>query len=203
MKKIITVVLSFALGVSFCATCYAELFYVDRFEKTGNLLGGRTNVYEQAPSRATAATTDRERYGSSGKSLVMRYDKKSTGGPYDSGGWCGYYTILKTGPKYLDAMNFTNVTFWVKGEKGGENFKVGLADRHWEQVGDSLKSDDITAYLSPNNQITTEWQKATIPLDVFFLDMKEVASLAICFEGDCFPEGDGRGMIYIDDIAFE
>jgi hypothetical protein len=183
-------------------TCYAEPTYIDHFEKTTNLLGGRTSVYEQAPSRALAVTTDREYYGPSGKSLTIRYDKKNTGGPYDSGGWCGYYSILKMGPKYLDATKFTKLTFWVKGEKGEENFKVGLADRHWEQVGDSVKSEEVGVYLK-DNKITTEWQQAVIPLDVFFIDMKEVASLAICFEADCFPEGKGTGVVYIDEIVFE
>ncbi|MCM8782419.1 MAG: hypothetical protein NC828_05150, partial [Candidatus Omnitrophica bacterium] len=134
--------------------CYAEPFYIDHFERTANLLGGRTSVYQREPSRATAITTEREHYGPAGKSLAIRYDKKNTDGPNDEGGWCGYYSILKAGPKYFDATKFTNLTFWVKGEKGGENFKVGLADRHWEQVGDSVKSEEIGVYLSPNNQIT-------------------------------------------------
>lgn len=202
MRKV-SVFLFCVLCISFCVTpCLAELFYVDHFEKVGNLLGGRTSVYQRAPSRATAATTDREYYGPSGKALVIRYDKKNIGGPGDTGGWCGYYSLLKSGPKYFDGTVFTNLTFWVKGEKGQENFKIGLADRYWEQMGDSLKSEEISAYL-PKNQITTEWQKATVPLDVFFLDMKELASVAICFESDCFPEGEGEGVVYIDEVAFE
>ncbi len=184
------------------SSCFAEPFYIDHFEKAVNLLGGRTSTYEQAPSRVIAVTTDREYYGPAGKSLALRYDKKNAGGPYDSGGWCGYYSILKVGAKYFDATNFKSLTFWVKGEKGGENFKVGLADRHWEQVGDSVKSEEIGVYLN-DKKITAQWQKAAIPLDAFFIDMKELASLAICFEGDCFPEGKGVGQVYIDEIMFE
>ena len=180
----------------------AEPFYVDHFEKPVNLLGGRTSVYEQAPSRVAASTTDREFYGTAGKWLVIRYDKRNTGGPNDSGGWCGYYSILKAGQKYFDASPYTKLTFWVKGENGEENFKVGLADRHWEGVGDSVKSEAVTMYLK-ENKITKQWQKAEIPLDVFFIDMKEVASVSICFEPDCFPEGKGAGTIYIDEVAFE
>ncbi|MBI4335087.1 MAG: hypothetical protein HY589_00350, partial [Candidatus Omnitrophica bacterium] len=149
-----------------------------------------------------AVTTDREHYGESGKSLAVRYDKKNTGGPGGTGGWCGYYSILKAGPKYLNATTFTKLTFWVKGEKGDENFKVGLADRHWEQVGDSVKSEDIGVYLKAG-RITTEWQQAVIPLDAFFIDMKEIASIAVCFEGDCFPQGKGSGVVYIDEMALE
>ncbi|MDD5449311.1 MAG: hypothetical protein PHO42_01760 [Candidatus Omnitrophica bacterium] len=195
------VVFTFSFLV-FTFNCYAEPVYVDHFEKTTNLLGGRTSVYEQAPSRALALTTDKDHYGAGTRSLAIRYDKKNTGGPNGMGGWCGYYSILKTGSKYFDATSFTKLTFWVRGEKGDENFVVGMADRHWEQVGDSVKSEQIGVYLK-DKKITTQWQQAVIPLDVFFIDMKEVASLAICFESDCFPEGKGTGTVYIDEIAFE
>lgn len=208
MGKKIAVILVSVFCFLLLAICHlpfaisAEPFYVDHFEKTTNLIGGRTNVYEQAPSKALAITTDREHYGDGTRSLAIRYDKKNTGGPYDSGGWCGYYSILKFGQKYFDATTFTKLTFWVKGEKGDENFKVGLADRHWEQVGDSVKSEEVGVYLK-EKKLTAEWQQAVIPLDAFFIDMKEVASLAICFEGDCFPDGKGTGVVYIDEIAFE
>ena len=205
--RLLFFILSFILPITNyqlpITNCYAEPSYIDHFEKTTNLLGGRTSVYEQPPSRAIATTTDREYYGPSGKSLAIRYDKKNTGGPGGTGGWCGYYSILKVGQKYFDALKFTKITFWVKGERGGENFQVGLADRHWEEVGDSVKSEEIGVYLSPTNQIATEWQQASIPLDAFFIDLKEVASIAICFEGDCFPEGKGTGVVYIDEVAFE
>lgn len=199
-KKIIMILFFASLVTVNCS--YAEPFYIDHFVRTGNSIGSRTSVYEQAPSRATAATTDREYYGPSGKSLVIRYDKKNTGGPNGEGGWCGYYTILKAGPKYFDATKYTKLTFWVKGEKGDENFKIGMADKHWEQIDDSIKSEEITVYLK-DKKITTEWQKAEIPLDAFFLDTKELASLAVCFESDCFPQGKGSGVIYIDELAFE
>ena len=207
-KKIFFVVLltfCFSLTSNWQLTtdnCYAEPFYADHFEKATNLLGGRTSVYEQAPSRAMASDTDREHYGPAGKSLVIRYDKQNTGGSNGAGGWCGYYSVLKVGPKYFDASGYTKLTFWVKGDKGGENFKVGMADRRWEQVGDSVKSEEIGAYLK-DKKITTEWQQAAIPLDAFFIDMKEVASFSICFESECFPDGKGQGTIYIDEIAFE
>ncbi len=180
----------------------AEPFYVDHFEKGINVLGGRTSVYETAPSRAMATTTEREHYGPAGNSLALRYDKQNAGGPENAGGWCGYYTLIKTGGKYFDASKYTNMTFWVKGEKGDENFKVGVADKHWEGVGDSVKSEAIGTYLK-EKKITTEWQQAVVPLDVFFVDTKELASIAIAFEGDCFPEGKGKGVVYIDELAFE
>lgn len=202
IKKQITQIL-FLIFIFVSTNCFAEPVFIDHFEKTINCLGGRTSVYEQAPSRAMSSTTDRAFYGPAGKSLVIRYDKQNTGGPNGEGGWCGYYSILKIGSRYFDASPYTKLTFWVKGEKGGENFKIGMADRHWEEVGDSVKSEEIGVYLTPKNQITTDWQKASIPLEAFFIDMKEIASISVCFEGDCFPESKGNGIVYIDELAFE
>jgi len=193
---------SFLVLWFFSPICFAEPLYVDHFDKTANLLGGRTSVYEQAPSRALAVTTDKECHGPSGRSLAIRYDKRNSGGPGDTGGWCGYYSTLKAGPKYFDASTYTKFTFWVKGETGSENFKVGMADKHWEQVDDSVKSEDIGVYLK-DNKVTTQWQQAVVPLDAFFIDMKQLASYAICFESDCFPDGKGAGVVYIDELAFE
>ncbi|PIY84724.1 MAG: hypothetical protein COY77_00950, partial [Candidatus Omnitrophica bacterium CG_4_10_14_0_8_um_filter_43_18] len=76
------------------------------------------------------------------------------------------------------------------------------ADAHWDKIGDSVKSQEIGKYL-PTGKITTEWQKAVVPMDEFFIDYSKFSSIAISFESDCFPEGQGSGRIYIDDIAFE
>jgi hypothetical protein len=195
--------ISFVLmaGLAFPGTVYAELL-IDDFSKGSNLLGGRKAPYQRAPSRAMALQVDREHYGPTGSAVMIKYDKRGTGGPYGTGGWCGYYTLLKQGNTYFDASEYRNITFYVRGANGGENFKVGLADKHWDNVGDSVKSEEINRYL-PRDEVTTEWQKATVPFDAFFLDFKELASIAICFESDCYPGGRGKGTIYIDDLKFE
>ena len=194
---------------------------VDDFE-TGtitNSLGGRTNVYVKAPSKAMISFRKDVRAGRPTTVLMLRYDKKAEGGPYDLGGWCGYYTLLKKAHPsasllegasvieveedvYFDASRHNNLTLWVKGEKGNENFVVGLADSHWDKVGDSVKSQEIGKYL-PAGKVTAEWQKAVVPLDEFFIDYAKLSSVAIAFEGDCFPEGKGSGTIYIDNIVLE
>ncbi len=206
----------------FCSLspAFAAPLLIDDFEGEGiqNRMGGRTNVYVRAPSRVMMSRTTDSIQGKKSQVLLIRYDKKAEGGPYNSGGWCGYYSLFKTpghlvaptpedpnpelvGEQYLDAGAFKAVTFWVRGEIGDEDFMVGLADRHWDQVGDSVKSEKIGIYLA-GGKLTTEWQKAVVPLDTFFLDYAKLASISICFEGDLFPEG-GSGTVYIDDIALE
>jgi len=200
----------------------ADKLVVDDFEgeEIVNKLGNRANVFVKAPSRIMISKRQDTIEGNPTNVLMLHYDKQSEGGPYGTGGWCGYYTLLKSpatlvAPSegaaepaqpaedtYMDGTGYKTLTFWVKGEKGGENFMIGLADRHWDKIGDSLKSEEIGKYV-PAGKITTEWQKATIPLDVFFLDYGKLSSVAISFESDCFPEGKGEGVVYIDDITFE
>ncbi|MDD5449310.1 MAG: hypothetical protein PHO42_01755 [Candidatus Omnitrophica bacterium] len=184
----------------------SSVFLVDDFtgEEIKNKVGSRANVYTRAPSRIMISRHDDTINGVKKKVLMIKYDKKNTGGPNGMGGWCGYYTLIKdekTG-KYFDAASYKYVTFWVKGAKGDENFMVGVADEHWDKIGDSLKAEQIGVYLE-KGKITTDWQKAKVPLDAFFLDHSTLSSVSINFEADCFPEGAGAGMVYIADIALE
>jgi len=165
-----------------------------------NALGARTGVYQQAPS--TAEFVKGESFGRGGAGLRIIYHKKSKGGPAGNGGFCGYYTLLHTDPtSYLDASAYSYLTFWVRGEKGDEKFSVGAADRKWALTGDSAKSREIGRYL-PAGRITTDWQQAVIPLSEFRVDLTQMHSIAICFEGGLYPAGIGRGTVYIDDLAF-
>lgn len=183
-----------------------DMFLVDDFtgEEVRNKIGSRANVYVRPPSRVMISKKDDVINGAKKKALMIRYDKKNSGGPNGMGGWCGYYTLIKnekTG-QYLDGTTYKYITFWVKGEKGDEDFMVGLADEHWDKIGDSLKSEEIGTYLE-KKKITAEWQKAKVPLDTFFLDHAALSSISINFEADCFPEGAGSGVVFIADIALE
>jgi hypothetical protein len=194
----------FLLLTAYCflPSALAATALIDDFEdQTANKVGGRSSTYVMAPSRALAVKVTEGAHGGA-KALMIKYDKKALGGPYDGGGWCGYYTLVKAGPRFFDSTMYQALTFWVKGEKGEENLMVGLADKHWDEVGDSVKSEPIGIYLS-SGKLTTEWQKATIPLSAFMLERKELASIVICFEGSLFPGGAGKGTVFIDDVVFE
>ena len=191
-----------AMTVLTISPVLAASVLIDDFEdQAANKVGGRSNTYVMAPSRALAVKVA-EKPHSGVKALMIKYDKKDKGGPYDSGGWCGYYTLLKSGPRYFDATPYQNLTFWVRGAAGEENLMIGLSDKHWDEAGDSVKSEEIGKYL-PGGKITTEWQKATVPLSAFMLEAKELASVAFCFEGSLFPGGAGKGTVYLDDLMFE
>ena len=200
----------------------AARLLVDDFEgeEIHNRLGARANVFQKAPSKAMVSRRQDTIEGRTTNVLLLRYDKQNEGGPYGMGGWCGYYTLLKkpghlvapvegqegaseqSEEEYLDGTAYRAITFWVRGEQGDENFMIGVADRHWDKISDSVKSEEIGKYL-PTGKITTVWQKAVIPLDTFFVDYAKLASIAVSFESDAFPDGQGAGTVYLDDIALE
>ncbi|MBI3614982.1 MAG: hypothetical protein HY211_00520 [Candidatus Omnitrophica bacterium] len=177
---------------------------IDDFEGgMSNKLGGNGSTYVQEPSRALALVMKDKKLAHDGEGILMlKYDKKAKGGPYDSGGWCGYYTMVGPNKRFFDATAYKTLTFWVKGATGEENFVVGIADQHWNEVGDSVKSEAIGKYLSTRH-LAKEWQKAKIPLDTFLVDMKKLVSIAVCFEGSVLPGGEGKGTVYIDGLTFE
>jgi len=183
-----------------------KVILVDDFEgeEIKNRIGSRANVYVRAPSRVMVSRRDDMINGRKTKVLMVKYDKKNTGGPGGTGGWCGYYTLVKNDKtnQYLDGSDYNYITFWVKGDKGDENFMAGLADEHWDKIGDSLKSEEIGVYL-PAGKITAQWQKAKVPLEIFFLDHAYLSAITVNFEAECFPEGAGAGSVYFDDIALE
>jgi hypothetical protein len=180
----------------------ANPLIIDSYDRQSNLLGGKRSSYEREPSHATGESSSSQFYGEKGKSLAIQFDKKGTGGPYGKGGWCGYYTELKNESTFFDASQYKAISFYVKGAKGGENFMVGVSDEHWYELGDTVKSAEIGSYV-PAGKITTQWQKATIPLHEFAADRSRLASIAFCFETVCFPDGAGRGALYIDELTLE
>lgn len=222
---ILTGIASLLLGLEPAATELAALakdpILVDDFEgvEVKNLLGNRSNVFIKAPSKAMVSRREEVLEGKKSRVLMLKYEKKNNGGPFDSGGWCGYFTLLKSPgalvaptpdnpnpppveDQYLDASSLKAVTFWVKGEQGDENFVVGLSDRHWDTIGDSVKSQEIGKYL-PSGKLSTTWQKATIPLEEFFIDHTQLAAISIVFEGDLFPASGHAGVVYLDNVSLE
>jgi hypothetical protein len=179
------------------------LLMVDNFEQHGslNMLGNPASGFARGPSKLLAA----RRWippsgGAGGEVLMLRYAKQVRGGPGDQGGWCGYYTLLKTPggggtpDRYFDGSKYRTITFWIRGQRGNENFVVGLVDRYWDKAGGSDLAGEIGAYL-PARKVTREWQKAVIPLDRFVVDFERLASIVFMFEG--------AGTIYIDGVALE
>lgn len=206
MKKIVLILSIFVLVLA-CNRSFAESgkkLIIDDFTSIDtNALGGEFNVYEEPPSKISLSYREAERGGKITQVLLLKYHRVMSGGPYDKGGWCGYYTLLKTQNKpYFDAGKYKYLTLWVKGEKGTENFVISMSDFYLDKKRESRKSKPIGKYLK-EGKITTDWQKARIPLDEFYLDLKKLVSVNINFERELFANGSNKGTIYINNIAFE
>ena len=163
---------------------------LDNFDHNDlNLLGRKASTYKKLPSYILADRVKEPRMGEEGRSLKLQYFKKNTG-------WTGYYTLLnQIDGEFYDLSKFDTASFWVRGEKGGEDFELGLADKNWVIIGDSLKAGQVSDYLP--NGITTEWQQVEIPLkDYGQLDLTEMGSFVFNFNVL------GDGIVYIDDLKF-
>ncbi len=93
-----------------------------------------------------------------------------------------------------DLSKYGIVVFWVKGEKGGEVFKVGMKD------GSSFEEKlDIKTYLPAG--VTTEWQKVTVPLADFksIYDWYNMDNFSITFHNDYGQPF--TGVIYLDGLT--
>ncbi|MFH1857799.1 MAG: hypothetical protein ABH845_02710, partial [Candidatus Omnitrophota bacterium] len=154
-----------------------------------NLLGRKTNTYKRLPSACELTRTQEGRWGESGRSLKLAYQKEGTG-------WCGYYTLLnQIDGEFFDLSWYDRVSFMVKGERGGEIFEIGMADAGWLTIGDSVKAGSIEKYLPGG--VTTEWQEVVIPLaDFGALDLLQMGSFVINFHKK------QEGVVYLDDLKF-
>lgn len=181
----------------------SNVLYIDRMDNPLlNELKGMNNSYRKRPSGAAYYKTPQYGIGKGNPGLRIDYEKKSSG-------WCGFYTIIKKSrDDYFDASGYEYLTLWVRGDVGGENFKIGFTDKTWASKGDSVKSESINNYLpkqkggEEEGRITTNWQRAVLPLkEIEGVDLENMDSLSICFESDLFKDGVGRGTVYIDNLA--
>jgi len=161
---------------------------LDNFDHSDlNLLGCKTNAYKRLPSVCKHRRTPEGRHGPAGRGLELEYRK-------EAGGWCGYYTLLnQIDGEYFDLAPYKAVSFVVRGSQGGESFEIGMADKNWLTIGDSVKAGPVERYLPRG--VTTEWQEVVIPLEDFGkLDFAQMGSWVINFHKAA------SGVVYVDDL---
>ena len=118
-------------------------------------------------------------FGNTGAGLSLTYNVPING----YGAW---HTGLNT-----DVSDYEKLVFMAKGISGGETFHI------WLQGGGVSKWVEVTDYAN----ITTNWTRVEIPLQVFAdqgVDLSQLALFKIGFEW--VPM---NGTVYIDDIRFE
>lgn len=143
-----------------------------------NAFGGAYGVFERRPSRANAEYVGRVE----GRRLQVRYAKKP-------GSFCGLWVQLfdafagRPERVLCDATGFECLTFWIRGDCGGEKVSLRLADARAEFKGDSYFLADAGS-STPTGKISTVWQRAIVPLSRPDpkVDLKSLALLVFQFD---------------------
>lgn len=99
------------------------------------------------------------------------------------GGYCSWIIPLNG----YNAISKKQVTFWVRGEKGGEPYEVGIKDRKTPS-GQEPKVPQMAS---------TSWTQVSIPLRDSFKnqDLSSLENLSLNFKV-------GSGIIYVDQLIF-
>ncbi len=154
-----------------------------------NSLGGGYNAYSRSPSSARTYLDPNVHHSSTGHALRVTAHRARES---FCGVWFEFYPKSLDPPQTLDASPYNYLTFWLKGEKGGEDFGVSLSDTSTRE--DAAPKAQLHDYLP--NGATTEWQEVAIPLSAFAgLNRRRLTQLTI----EISKPGDER--FYLDDVA--
>ncbi len=153
-------------------------------------IGAYQGTWARRPSYSLLRKTELQRRGNAGKGALLEWKKE--------GGWCGWYTLLRHADgKAADVTPYNVLSFWIKGEKGGEKFDIGLADSRMQDFGvDAVYAGSVNNFLPGG--ITKEWQQVKVPLSRWeaWVDLSALGSMVIWFSEE------GGGRMYLDDISF-
>ena len=204
---------AFFTGTAFCAGTSAGdgegamRMYIDRMEPLrGHDTGSLTAPLCRPPSRLIAVREPcgyDERGGIAFGLRLVASVASPESEPEGRSGWCAYCVTVKKQDDYLDATAFSVLSFYVRGEDGGEHMAVALADAHRGDDLVGMSGVSILPYL-PSGMIEKRWQKVRMPLGVFQADLSELHRVLFIFDGRLHEEAAGRRvLIYLDELAME
>ncbi len=170
------------------------VFLLGHFDRGNtNRLGGYFNGFAKAPSMSAVSIA---RAPDDGPALTYSYDKAARS---YAGFWIHLFDFKRhpTERVFFDASPFTYLTFAIRGERGGEDLALHIADRAWEQREGSLPIGDVASFLA-SGRVEATWQRAWVPRDKWppGLNRRELASLVF------LTKGEGSGRVFLKDIAF-
>jgi hypothetical protein len=176
-----------------------KAFIVDDFDgkRMFNLLGGKTQGYEEAGVRCIPTFTENpdERHGDTGASLRLDFD-------VSKGGDFSYYwsTLLALG----DFRDYDFLSFWYRDPQGGAIFTIEIhqdtdGDGAYIMGIDKISSIDTGSYI--DKLAAGKWQKIEIPLTRFsnIDDWSRVLDIVFVFKNG---RGLNKGAVFIDDLSF-
>ena len=148
---------------------------------------------------------------------IMRFETDAREGPYSlsltynfpQGQWCGYWSAFRAGQTAYDVSSYDCIEMWVKGENGGEKFKVELADVDFNPenyLETQYHKMAIRIVDSPDGAfqlgLSTQWKKLSLPLSAFMASPSQIDLSRLKQVNIVFDEYPRSGKIYIDAIKF-
>lgn len=164
---------------------------INNFNHSEHDLEGKVVAYAKPPSFISSGLVMADDENPENKALRLAYSKQPNS-------WCGWVTVLTADGEFIDLSEYSHICFKIRGHEGGETFTVGLADKKWHKIDDSVQSKDISDYLP--EEVTTNWQDIRIPLSHFRgVVLSEIASVGFNFNN----RNSMNGAVFIDDLRFE
>jgi len=152
-------------------------------------IGAYQGTWAKRPSYSLLRKSEVHRHGHSGKGAILEWKKE--------GGWCGWYSLLEDAQgNPANATPYNALCFWIKGNKGGEKFDIGMTDHKMQAFEvDAFYAGSVNTFLPGG--VTTNWQEVKVPLSRWesAIDLSRLGSLVFWFS-----EG-GEGKLYFDDIV--
>ncbi len=156
-----------------------------------NQWGGRYNVYERDPSWARTYLDPVVGRSAGVHSLRVTVHREHDG---FCGVWMKFYADSESSKLMLDAGDYRYLSFWIKGEKGGEDFDLELDDDAHEEKEDPSLTRPLRAFLPQG--VSTEWENVLIPLASFEkINPRRLTTFLFKFNQP------GTYRFYIDDIS--
>ena len=147
-------------------------------------------AYSKSPSWARTYLDPTVHHSATGHSLRVTAHRGPEG---FSGVWLEIFPKSLEPPQVFDATPYRYLSFWVKGERGGEDFDIALADTNLRE--ERAPKRPLSSYLASG--ASTGWQDVAIPLSDFRgLNFHRVTQMTIQIS----TPGDER--FYLDDVAF-
>lgn len=177
-------------------------FLVDNFDEgIQNRLGGYRNAFFRKPSFAEARRErgDAPTSAPTGRGRVLRLSGRRGDSGF-CGTWVHLYDMRSREASFFDASSWDFLTFWIRGDTGGESVRVKIADARWHAKEDSMPVGLCDEFLSDG--ITTSWQQVVIPREKLTrLNLKQLASISFEFLGQ--SPASRKQTVFIDDICFK
>ena len=171
-------------------------------------LGGLSGGDEELPGTTFTVVIPDDGFtrGNAGYSLMLDYNVSELG--EFSFYWVKLGKEIPDKPgvtRTLDLGKYNYLSFWIKGQKGGEKVKVEL-HQDIDNNGVFVFGKDITSFIYvdayiPGGTVTTDWKKVVIPLKAFswISNFSKAHELVFVFENRA---GNTKSAVYIDDILF-